>query len=131
MKVVKRLACLVAAALLAVTTAAAADFTPDDLTRKVNVWIDNPVNTGMESQVTVPIMTDGTSTDGLISVFYDADVLRLHVGDAGDTYNPGGAVKPVGVTMYSANVPEQGELLISWIVGGGYTQRGYPVYRYF
>lgn len=95
----KKYAAVLAAVLLSlVFTTTAAD--------SLDIWIDSKENTVSGSELMVPVLTNGSATDGLITLTYDPAILSLEEADV---------IQGNSVEMYSVNVLEEGTIKISYL----------------
>lgn len=72
----------------------------------LNVWIDAVNSTGGDPTLAVPVLWDGTATDGLLTITYDPAVLSVTEDDVAVSEN---------TAMHSTNADQPGTLKISWI----------------
>lgn len=103
MKYAKRSIALLAAVLLVMLMTGAALAAGES---SLNVWIDTVNSTGGGPTLAVPVLWDGTATDGLLTITYDPAALSVTEDDVAVSEN---------TAMHSTNADQPGTLKISWI----------------
>ena len=101
MKKRKRGALVLLAVLVALSTTAVAFAEP-----ALGVWIDYSTFSNADGSLLVPIFTDGTATDGIVTLTYNPEVLSVTPEDLEVTEL---------TVMHAASLVKPGELKISWI----------------